>query len=46
MRLAYMEVYNENVRDLFAPEKCRNLELREDPMTVGCPFGFKVQGYS
>lgn len=31
VRLAYIEIYNENVRDLLAPDRSRNLELREDP---------------
>ena len=39
VRLAYLEIYNENVRDLFAPEKHKNLELREDPVQASPPRG-------
>lgn len=30
VRIAYMEIYNENIKDLLSPES-KNLELREDP---------------
>lgn len=30
IRIAYMEIYNENLKDLLSPES-KNLDLREDP---------------
>ena len=31
VKLSYLEIYNENIRDLLSPNSEENLELREDP---------------
>lgn len=38
VRVSYLEVYNENIRDLLSSEDT-NLDLREDPVKGNCVAG-------